>query len=83
MITKYDELDDKSETIRKLQVQIGLKDKKIFELLKDKEIYFNRALLSESEILPVRKALNALTAEKSKWLRKQKKLENSDETKYV
>jgi transcriptional regulator of met regulon len=83
MITKYDELDDKSETIRKLQVQIGLKDKKIFELLKDKEIYLNRALLSESEILPVRKALNALTAEKSKWLRKQKKLKNSDETKYV
>jgi len=71
----YNELNSKIETIRKLQIQLGEKDKKIAQLERDKEIYLNRALLSESDIIPVRKSLNSMTAEKGKLIRKLKRLE--------
>jgi hypothetical protein len=36
------------------------------------EEFKSRALLAESQLSPTRDALNKLTAEKSKWLRKNK-----------
>jgi hypothetical protein len=72
----YDELEAKNKQIKNLELQLGVKDRLISELLRDKKIYLNRSLLSESEIKPVRNALNALTSEKSRWLRKEKRLSN-------
>jgi hypothetical protein len=72
----YDELEAKNKQIKNLEFQLGVKDRLISELSRDIKIYLNRALLSESDIKPVRDALNALTSEKSRWLRKEKRLSN-------
>jgi small-conductance mechanosensitive channel len=56
--------------IHSLQKQLGVKDRLMSDLLKENRELLNRAQLSEQALAPVQKSLNALTAEKSKWLRK-------------
>ena len=69
----YNELDSKDATIRKLQLQLGEKDKHISQLEKDKVIYLDRAIRSEDDINKVRESLNKMTAEKGKLLRRLKR----------
>lgn len=57
---------------------IRLRNQRVFLIKENKALTINldefkrRALLAESQLSPTRDALNRLTAEKSKWLRKNK-----------
>ena len=74
MITENHDIEqDLREQIRKLQLQIGEKDKAIHDLKKKNAELLHRAIKSESDIKPVRDSLNSLTAEKSRWMRKARK----------
>ena len=63
----------KEITIRKLQLQLGVKDKKMAQLEKDARLCLDRALRAEANIGDVRKSLNKMSAERSRFIRKLKR----------
>lgn len=52
------------------QRDLLIKESKALRISRDE--YKKRALIAESQLAPTRESLNKLTAEKSKWMRKNK-----------
>lgn len=74
MQTLSEELEARLETIRKLQLQIGAKDRRIVELERESEENLKRAIKAEIDVNEVRSSLNSLTAAHGKLKREMKKL---------
>ena len=73
MITAYyDEVKAKEAQISNLQYQLKKKDKKIAAIEKEKQEYFDRALTAEAQLQPIKTSLDKMTAEKGKWMEKEK-----------
>lgn len=60
------------ETVRKLQKQLGIKDRRIYSLQREVDFQKARAIAAEKALAPTKRSLEKLTAEKSKWLRKHR-----------
>jgi hypothetical protein len=72
-IDMYEELRLKNKTLRKLELQISKKDKLIHTLQKENDELLQRVINTESKMLPLKRSVDLLTAEKSNWLKKLKR----------
>ena len=67
----------KEETIRKLQLQIGEKDACLHSLKVSNKLLRERAIKVEKSVAPLKRSVELLTAEKSRWLRKERRRNGS------
>lgn len=73
MITPTEEIIALISQREKLYEQISKKDKRISELERELKEMKERAINAEQVVKPLRDTINALSAERSKWLKQIKK----------